>query len=73
MKARVIPYFARQKLKLPDNIWKIIDISKEGLEKIKTTNEGLEAPDKDFGFEGVNLRTDDADFSDEEVIIQINY
>jgi hypothetical protein len=50
-----------------DNIWKTIDISKEGLKKIKATNEGLEAPDKDFGFEGVNLRTDDADFSDEEV------
>ena len=64
---RVIPYFARQKLDLPDGILDIIDVSKAGLEKIESADDEAEVPDKDFGFEGVNLRTDGVDFSDDEL------
>ena len=65
---RVIPYFARRKLDVPHDILEIIDISKNGLERIKSAEDDIEAPDKDFGFEGVNLRTEEVDFSDEEEI-----
>ena len=63
---RVIPYFARQKLKISEDILKIIDVTKAGLEKIKSGDDENEVPDKDYGFEGVNLRSNDVDFSDEE-------
>ena len=64
---RVIPYFARQKLKIPQGILRIIDLKESGLEKIESSDdEDREVPDKNFGFEGVNLRTNDVDFSDDE-------
>ena len=63
---RVIPYFARKKLELPKDIIDLIDIRKEALEKIETSDDETDAPDKDFGFEGVNLRTDGVDFSDDD-------
>ena len=65
---RVIPYFARQKLEIPHDILEIIDILKNGLEKFKSAEDNIEAPDKDFGFEGVNVRNEEVDFSDEEEI-----
>ena len=64
---RVIPYFAREKLDLPGGILKIIDISKAGLEKIESTADEVEVLHKDFGFDGVTLRTNDVDFSDDDV------
>ena len=64
---RVIPYFARRKLEIPDGILKIIDVSKAGLDKIEAAFDDPEVPNKDFGFEGVNLRTSDVDFSDDEM------
>jgi hypothetical protein len=64
---RVIPYFARLKLELPKSILDLIDVSKAGLDKIKSTADDVEAPDKDFGFDGVNLRTDGVDFEDDEL------
>jgi len=64
---RVIPYFARQKLEIPEGVLSIIDISKAGLDKIESAIDETEVPDKDFGFDGVNLRTDDVDFSDDEM------
>jgi hypothetical protein len=64
---RVIPYFARQHLEIPEGVLKIIDVSKAGLEKIELAKDDFEVPDKDFGFEGVNLRTSEVDFSDEEL------
>jgi hypothetical protein len=64
---RVIPYFARQKLEIPEGILNIIDVSKAGLERIETAGDEPEVPDKDFGFDGVNLRTSGVDFSDDEM------
>ena len=64
---RVIPYFARQKIELSADILKIIDISAEGLEIIESAEERNEIPDKDFGFDGVNLRTTGVDFSEKEL------
>ena len=63
---RVIPYFARQKLELPENFLDLLDVSRAGLERIKSADEEAEVPDKDFSFDGVNLRTNDVDFSDDE-------
>jgi hypothetical protein len=64
---RVIPYFARQKLDLPGGILKIIDVSKAGLDKIESADDEVEVQHKDFGFDGVNLRTNGVDFSDDDV------
>ena len=64
---RVIPYFARQKIELSADILEIIDISAEGLEIIESAEERNEVPDKDFGFDGVNLRTKGVDFSEDEL------
>ena len=71
-----VPYFARKKLELPLDIVNLINVGKEGLEKIESssdeTDAPTDAPDKDFGFEGVNLRTDGVDFSDDEATDWIN-
>ena len=64
---RVIPYFARQQLDLSEGIQSIIDVTEDGLKKIESSSDGTEDPVKDFGFEGVNLRTSDVDFSDDEL------
>ena len=43
------------------------NLKESGLEKIESSDDEYgEVPDKDFGFEGVNLRTNDVDFSDDE-------
>ena len=64
---RVIPYFARLKLDLPESILNIIDVSKAGLEKIESAEDDLEVQTKDFGVDSINLRTDDVDFSEDEL------
>jgi hypothetical protein len=64
---RVIPYFARRKLEIPEGILKVIDVSKAGLDKIEAADDVSEVPNKDYGFEGVNLRTSGVDFSDDEL------
>ena len=52
---RVIPYFAREKIDLPDDFDRIIDADNDLLSKIE--NQGLEDnPEiRDYYFEGVNL------------------
>jgi hypothetical protein len=52
-------------LDIQDGILKIIDLSKRGLKKIEHANDETDTPEKDFLFEGVNLRTSDVDFSEE--------
>jgi hypothetical protein len=64
---RVIPYFARHKLDIPEGIQNIIDVSKAGLERIESAVDEGKVPEKDFGFDGVHLRTSGVDFSDDEL------
>jgi len=64
---RVIPYFARRKLELPEGILKIIDVSKAGLDKIESAEDVQEVQTKDFGVDSVNLRTDGVDFSEDDL------
>ena len=50
----VIPYAARKKLDLHEGIFKIVNVSKAGLERIELANDDKhDVPDKDFGFDGV--------------------
>ena len=51
----IIPYFAKTEITLPDNIFEIIDLNKESLDKLD--EEGLEdhVDSNDYYFEGVNL------------------
>jgi hypothetical protein len=65
---RVIPYFARLKLGSNKHILDQIDLSKSGLEKLVSTADDDDLPDKDFGFEGVNLRSDSVDFEEDEFL-----
>lgn len=64
---RVIPYFARLKIDLPENVLDLIELSKEGLERVESGPDDMEFPDKDFGFDNVNLRTDDVDFEEDDL------
>jgi hypothetical protein len=53
---RVIPYFARRKIDLPDNLEDLIKISKTTLKQIEELDENEEEIfNKDFIFDGVNL------------------
>ena len=62
---RVIPYFARKKIDLPENLDNIINADNEILNEIENT--GLEdSPDsRDYNFEGVNLDGSSLDKSDD--------
>ena len=65
---RVIPYFARQSLELQKDILNLIDVTKAGLDKIKSVPENDDVtPDRDFGFDEVNLRTDGVEFDEDEL------
>ena len=59
-KIRVIPYFARQKLMLTEEIMHLIELSEEGLKKLEESTEpenDIEPdPAKDLWFDGVNLK-----------------
>ena len=66
---RVVPYFARTKVDLPDNLEELIEISKTTLRKIEETDEYKdEVLKRDFNFENVGLteEADNASPSDEE-------
>ena len=61
---RVIPYFARHKIELPDNILELLDVSKQGLHSLE---EGVDDNEqgKDFAFDGVRLDSSDHGFIDD--------
>ena len=52
---RIIPYFARKRIHLEEEIYRLIDLNKEDLDKLD--KEGLEDSigSNDYAFEGVNL------------------
>jgi Integrase zinc binding domain/RNase H-like domain found in reverse transcriptase len=65
---RVVPYFARKAIPLPGNIHELIDVSKDALQKIEDAEDVEdEIPDKDFIFDGVRLRSNELEFSDDEL------
>ena len=63
---RIIPYFARTKIALPDNILEVIDLNRESLDKLD--EEGLEdhINSNDYYFEGVNFDQNVYSDSDED-------
>lgn len=71
---RVIPYEARHKIKLPENLQELIDISADALQTLLETDdtgEGGLYKDRDWNFDGVKLRFDeevseDGDLDNEE-------
>ena len=67
---RVIPYYARKHIKLPESIHELIDLSPEGLEKLDALEEPLNLEDSeetqvDFAFDGIRLQ-DTEDMSADE-------
>ena len=67
---RVIPYFARKKIELPDNLQELIKISKPTLKRIEEMDESKdEIWKRDFIFEGIKLAedSDDSEESDSDL------
>ena len=62
---RVIPYFAREKLDLPEGVMSIIDTDQETLDKISAQPEELKPKSRDYLLEDVHLS--DSDGSNDEV------
>ena len=53
------------------NVLDLIDVPKVGLDKIlNSAMEDKEVPDKDFGFDNVNLKTGDVNFDDDDSEIE---
>lgn len=64
-KFRVVPYYARQKIDLPEGIMAIIDATQETLDRIQAQPD--EQLDRDYLMEGVKLNdSDDSDLEDFE-------
>ena len=63
---RVIPYFARQKLNLSEDIRNLVDLSNLGLARLEATPDEDKDLGKDFAFYKVVLRTDGLDLPDEK-------
>ena len=61
---RVIPYFARHKIVLPDNVLELLDVSERSLQKLEDDIDG-EEQGKDFVFDGVRLDSSDHGFNDD--------
>lgn len=52
---RVLPYFARRKISIPDNIHELIDLSREGLKKLQDLPDPDTGHLKDYTFDGIKL------------------
>ena len=64
---RVLPYFAREKIAIPEGIMAIIDSDQETLEKIRAQPEESVPNDRDYLMEGVTLTdNEDLEFTLEE-------
>jgi len=60
---RVIPYFARHKIELPQDVLRLLDVSKSGLQRLESDERTGDAL-KDFLFDGINLKNGDPDDPD---------
>jgi len=62
---RVIPYFARRRIDIPEGIMKIIDTDEAGLEKIRNLPDEDVYPDRDYLMDDIRLvDSDDSDQND---------
>ena len=79
---RVIPYFARRKIKLPDDLEEFMDVSRDRLDDLINSEDPREVEnDKDFSFSGIRLRLvnelneagDENELSTESVVKESGY
>ena len=63
---RVVPYYAREKIELPEGIFGIIDCDEETLEQIEEQVDPDEELSRDYLMEGVTL--DDSEHSDSDLL-----
>ena len=64
-KFRVVPYFARESMEIPEGIQKVIDLTEDDLEKIRSATEDETLPDRDYLMDGINLLESDEESSNE--------
>ena len=73
-KFRVVPYFAREKIDIPDGILSVIDTSLEGLERIHNGPEDDTIPgilERDYLMDEVNLKDSDDESEEEDTASDI--
>jgi hypothetical protein len=58
-KFRVIPYFAREKIEIPEGIMAIIDADESDLDKIRNQPEEESELERDYLMDGVNMQDSD--------------
>jgi ribosomal protein L21E len=63
-KFRVIPYFARERIDIPEGIMKVIDMDEKDLERLRTQPENSDLPLRDYLMDDVNMT--DSDDSDQD-------
>jgi hypothetical protein len=66
-KFRVIPYFAREKIEIPEGIMAIIDADESELEKIRAQPDEDSVLERDYLMEGVVMQDSDESEQDSEV------